>query len=66
MHVLQLTWTSPVVPFNGMSTFFEWHMIRKWTSWLLSTLWWVPSHKGKFDVRSFYKISACKNIVSFS
>jgi len=23
-------------------------------------LWWTPSHKGKFDVRSFYKVFACK------
>jgi hypothetical protein len=23
-------------------------------------LCWTPSHKGKFDVRSFYKVFACK------
>jgi hypothetical protein len=23
-------------------------------------LWWTPSHKGKFDVSSFYKVLACK------
>lgn len=24
-------------------------------------LWWAPSHKGKFDVRFFYKVLACKD-----
>jgi hypothetical protein len=28
-------------------------------------LWWTPSHKGKFDVRSFYKALVCKDTVSF-
>jgi hypothetical protein len=28
-------------------------------------LWWVLSHLRKFDVRSFYKILACKEVVSF-
>jgi hypothetical protein len=28
-------------------------------------LWWAPSHKGKFDVRSFYKFHACKDDVPF-
>jgi len=23
-------------------------------------LWWAPSHKGKFDVRSFYRVFVCK------
>jgi hypothetical protein len=23
-------------------------------------LWWTPSHKGKFDVSSFYKVLAAK------
>jgi hypothetical protein len=28
-------------------------------------LWWSPSHKGKFEVRSFYKVLACKEVVHF-
>jgi hypothetical protein len=28
-------------------------------------LWWVPSYKGKFDARSFYKVLACKDVGSF-
>jgi hypothetical protein len=28
-------------------------------------LWWVPSLKGKFDVRSFYRVLACKDDASF-
>jgi len=28
-------------------------------------LWWSPSHKGKFDVRSFYKVLACKEDIHF-
>jgi hypothetical protein len=28
-------------------------------------LWWNPSHKGTFDVRSFYKIIAYRDIPSF-
>jgi hypothetical protein len=28
-------------------------------------LWWSPSHKGKFDVRSFYKALACKEAFHF-
>jgi hypothetical protein len=28
-------------------------------------LWWSPSHKGKFDVRSFYKALACKEAIHF-
>jgi len=28
-------------------------------------LWWTPSHKGKFDVSSFYKVLACKEKASF-
>jgi hypothetical protein len=28
-------------------------------------LWWSPSHKGTFDVRSFYKVLACKEAVHF-
>jgi hypothetical protein len=28
-------------------------------------LWWTPSHKGKFDVSSFYKVFACKEEASF-
>jgi hypothetical protein len=28
-------------------------------------LWWSPSHKGKFDVRSFYKALACKEALHF-
>jgi len=28
-------------------------------------LWWSPSHKGKFDVRSFYRALACKEAVHF-
>jgi hypothetical protein len=28
-------------------------------------LWWSPSHKGKFDVRSFYKVLSCKEVVHF-
>jgi hypothetical protein len=27
--------------------------------------WWSPSHKGNFDVRSFYKVLACKEVVHF-
>lgn len=28
-------------------------------------VWWAPSHKGKFDVRSFYKVLPCKDEVLF-
>jgi hypothetical protein len=28
-------------------------------------LWWVPSHKEKFDVRSFYRVIDCKDDVPF-
>jgi hypothetical protein len=28
-------------------------------------LWWSPSHKGNFDVRSFYEALACKEVVHF-
>jgi hypothetical protein len=28
-------------------------------------LWWTPSHKGKFDISSFYKVLACKEEASF-
>jgi hypothetical protein len=28
-------------------------------------LWWTPSRKGKFDVRSFYKALVCMDAVSF-
>jgi len=28
-------------------------------------LWWAPSHKGNFDVRSLYKILACKDAFPF-
>jgi hypothetical protein len=28
-------------------------------------LWWSPSHKGKFDVRSFCKVLTCKEVVHF-
>jgi hypothetical protein len=28
-------------------------------------LWWSPSHKGKFDVRSFYKALTCKEALHF-
>jgi hypothetical protein len=28
-------------------------------------LWRTPSHKGKFDVSSFYKVFACKEEASF-
>jgi len=28
-------------------------------------LWWSPSHKGKFDVRFFYKVRACKEVIHF-
>jgi len=28
-------------------------------------LWWSPSHKRKFDVRSFYKALACKEAIHF-
>jgi hypothetical protein len=28
-------------------------------------LWLFPSHKGKFDVRSFYKALACKEAIHF-
>jgi hypothetical protein len=28
-------------------------------------LWWSPSHKGKFDVRSFYKALTCKEAIHF-
>jgi hypothetical protein len=28
--------------------------------------WWSSSHKGKFDVRYFYKVLACKEAVHFS
>jgi len=28
-------------------------------------LWWSPSHKGTFEVRSFYKAFACKEAVQF-
>jgi hypothetical protein len=28
-------------------------------------LWWYPSHKGNFDVKSFYKVLACKEVVHF-
>jgi hypothetical protein len=29
-------------------------------------LWWSLSQKGNFDVRSFYKVLACKEVVHFS
>jgi hypothetical protein len=56
-------------------------MIERWMSWLPffsllysirvgldgeDQLWWSPSHKGKFKVRSFYKVLACKEVVHFS
>jgi hypothetical protein len=28
-------------------------------------LWWIPSRKGKFDVRSFYRILACNDVRHF-
>jgi hypothetical protein len=28
-------------------------------------LWWVPSQKGRFDVRSFYRVLGCKDDASF-
>jgi hypothetical protein len=28
-------------------------------------LWWSPSRKGKFDVRSFYTVLACNNVRPF-
>jgi hypothetical protein len=28
-------------------------------------LWWTPSHKGEFDVRSFYKVLACEDEALF-
>lgn len=28
-------------------------------------LWWSPSHKGNFYVKSFYKVLACKEVVHF-
>jgi hypothetical protein len=28
-------------------------------------LWWAFSHKGKFDIRSFYRVFACKDEVPF-
>jgi hypothetical protein len=27
--------------------------------------WWAPSHKGKFDVNSFYRVLVCKDNVPF-
>jgi hypothetical protein len=28
-------------------------------------LWWAPSHIGKFDVKSFYRVIACKDEAHF-
>ena len=28
-------------------------------------IWWIPSHKGKFKVRSFYRILASKDSIPF-
>jgi hypothetical protein len=28
-------------------------------------LWWIPSRKGKFDVRSFYRTLVCNNVSPF-
>jgi hypothetical protein len=28
-------------------------------------LWWIPSRKEKFDVRSFYRVLVCNNVPPF-